>query len=96
MAYDELKVLAASYPHRDKDDLVVLDREYQRRYETELLEIAAIAADVTLDDVVNAGLEPEADPQLAYALERLGYTEEALASLGDETAQQLTGHTSLI
>ena len=96
MAYEELKVLAASYPTQDKDALVELDRVYQRRYEMELLELAAIAADVKLDDVVNLGLEPEADPQLAEALDRLGYTDDALTSLRNETAEQLTGHTSFI
>ena len=96
MAYEELKILATSYPPQDEDALIALDGEYQRRYESELMELAAIAADVTLDDVVNLGLEPEADPQLADALDRLGYTDDALASLKDETGEQLTGHISRI
>ena len=96
MAYEELKVLAESYLSRGRDALIALDGEYRRRYESEILELAAIAADVTLDDVLNLGLESEADPQLADALDRLGYTDDALASLKDETGEQLTGHISRV
>lgn len=96
MAYEELKAIASSYPPQKKDALITLGGDYHRRYESELLEMAAIAADVTLDDIVNAGLEPEADPQLADALDRLGYTDDALASLRDDTTGQLTGHISRI
>jgi hypothetical protein len=96
MAYEELKVLAESYPSQERDALITLGGEYQRRYELELLELAATAADVKLDDIVNAGLDPEADPQLADALDRLGYTDDALASLRGDTPEQLTGHISRI
>ena len=96
MAYEELKVLAESYPSQERDALIALGGEYQRRYELELLELAATAADVKLDDIVNAGLDPEADPQLADALDRLGYTDDALASLRGDTPEQLTVHISRI
>ena len=42
----------------------------RRRHEREVLELAAIAADVGIDDLTNLGLEPDENPLLREAFER--------------------------
>ena len=63
MGYDELKVLAKSYPHQERESLLELAQEYRSRNEREILELAAIATDVSLDSVLDLGREPDANPQ---------------------------------
>ena len=70
MGYEELKTLAESYPPQKRDSLLELAQEYRSRDERELLEVAAIAADVSLDSVTNLGLEPDANPQFLEAFRR--------------------------
>ena len=56
-----------SYPAQDRDALPLLAEEYRlaeksrRRQERDILELASIAAEVGIDDIVNLGLEPEAN-----------------------------------
>ena len=61
MRYEELRTLAGSYPPQEKDALFELAQRYRCRDEREVLEVAAIAADVSLDNVFNLGLEPDVD-----------------------------------
>ena len=62
MGYEELRVLAESYPHKEREALFELAQTYRSRDEREILELAAIAADISLDSVLNLGLEPEEEP----------------------------------
>ena len=80
MGYEELKTLAESYPPQEQDALFELAQKYRSRDEREILEVAAIAADVSLDDVQNLELEPEADPQFLEAF-RLQYPNVVSAGL---------------
>ncbi len=91
MAYDELRALAREYPTQEPDALRELTGEYNRRYEREILDLAATAADVSVDDVTTAGLEPETNSQLAETLDRLGYSDDSFASL-----QNVGGHISRV
>ncbi len=70
MGYEELRVLSDSYPPRDRGVLFDLAQKYRSRDEREVLEVAAIAADISLDDVLNLGLEPDANPLFREALSR--------------------------
>lgn len=70
MDYGEIKRLALSYRRASHESLLEIRDEYSRRDEREALEIAAIAADVAIDDVVNLGLEPDKNPLLREAFER--------------------------
>ena len=90
MTYDALKNLAGSYPPQERESLLDLAQEYRSRDEREILETAAIAADVSLDSVLNLGLEPEANPQFREAL-RLVYP-NGIESLKGLSGEQLTGH----
>ena len=95
MAYDELKDLAMSYPAQDRDALPLLAAEYQladkrrRRQERDILELAAIAAEVGIDDIVNLGLEPD-NPQLMEAI-RLHSPDTTVEKIGSMTEEQLGG-----
>ena len=90
MGYDELIKLAESYPTQDRDAIPNLARQYSLRQEREILELAALAADVGLDDVLNLGLEPEANPQFLDAF-KLQYPNVSLDSLRGATEERLSG-----
>ena len=92
MAYEELKSLAESYPPQERESLLALAQEYHSRAEREILELASLAADVSLDSVLNLGLEPEANPQFRYAFE-LMYP-NGIESLRGLSEEQLTGHVN--
>ena len=96
MAYEQLKAMAAEYPPSEPDALLELAARYRRRSEQEVLELAAIAADVSIADIWNLGLEPIPDSHLAETLARLGYSKESFSSLGDLTESQLRGHVSRV
>ena len=68
MGYEELQVLAESYRPREQEALFELAQKYRSRDEREILELAAIAADISLDSVLNLGLEPERGPAVQAAL----------------------------
>ena len=70
MGYEELRVFSESYPPQERDALFELAQKYRSRAEREVLEVAAIAADVSLDKVFNLGREPEADPLFREAFNR--------------------------
>ncbi len=90
MAYQELKILAGSYPAQGHESLSKLAGRYQRRQEREVLELAALASDVSIDDVANLGLEPNSNPQFLEAF-RLQYPTVNLESLKDATQERLEG-----
>jgi len=69
---DSLKQLAENYTAMDRSSLAELGRHYQHSGEQEILEIAAIAVDVTADSIMNVGLEPESNPRILEAF-RLQY-----------------------
>jgi hypothetical protein len=65
--FDSLQALAGTYPSVSTTALSEISRGYQRRDEQEILDIAAIAADISTDSILNMGLEPESNPLLAEA-----------------------------
>ena len=89
MGYDELIKLAESYPTQDRDAIPNLARQYSLRQEREILELAALAADVGLDDVTSLGLEPDANPQLLQAIEL--YTNKGLDALTESDVNGIKG-----
>ena len=90
MGYDELKTLAETYPPQEQESLLALSQEFRSRDEREFLELAAIATDVSLDSVLNLGLEPEANPQFWDAF-RLQYPNVGLETLSGSSEERLTG-----
>ncbi len=90
MAYDKLKNLAATYPVQSRGELAKFAEKYRRRQEREVLELAAIATDVSIDDVIGLGLEPEANPQFLEAF-RLQYRRVSLDSLRGATEERQEG-----
>ena len=91
MGYEPLKSMAETYPPQEKEALLGLAGEYNRRSEREILEVAAIAADASLDNILNLGLEPDANPALSEALTALGYSNDTFSSL-----ENIEGHISRI
>ena len=55
MEYSSLLTLAEAYPRRSRDELLDLAQERSARQESEILVLAALAADVGADDIVNLG-----------------------------------------
>ena len=79
MGYEPLVALAESYPPQERETLYELAQQYRSRGEREILDVAALATDVSFDRVTNLGLEPDADPQLLDAIELSGVRMETLA-----------------
>ena len=90
MAYERLKTLAETYSAAERDALRELAGAYNRRYEGEVLDLAAVAAGVSVDDIINLGLEPDADPQILQAFS-LQYPNMSLESIVGATDNQLQG-----
>lgn len=90
MSYERLRSLADSYPAQEKPELEYLATEYRARQEQEILEIAAVAADVSVDSILNLGLEPEEDSQVWRAF-RLQYPNVDRASLQGASEERLKG-----
>ena len=67
MGYDELVSLADSYPDAERKALVELARQEALRNEREILEVAAIPANLTVGASIAGRLFPEIDPLLAKA-----------------------------
>lgn len=93
MAYAELQALAAFYPPAPAAALPPLAGEYRRRHDREILDLAATAAEVSVDDLLNLGLEPEINPQIRAAF-ALQYPNMNLDSLAGATEEQLQGWTN--
>lgn len=90
MAYQQLQDLARSYPSQDESVLPQLAGEYRIRHEREVLELAALAADVGMADIKSLGLEPEPDPQLLEAFQR-AYPSRSVDDLRQASEEQLQG-----
>ena len=60
--------MASSYRRSGQRSLLEIGEHYRRRHEREVLELAAIAADVGIDDLTNLGLDPDENPLLREAL----------------------------
>ena len=87
MAYGELTAIAGDYPSASQDALLELAESYRRRNEREILELAAIAADIAADDIISLGLEPDTNRQLLEAYRR--YTNKDFDSLVGQSAEYL-------
>ena len=90
MGYERLTALAESYPPLNREALDELAQEYRSRDERQVLEVAALATDVSLDRITNLGLEPDADPQFLEAF-RLQYPNVDLESLVGSSEERLDG-----
>ena len=88
MGYEKLRALAESYPPQDRESLLELVQGYRSRSEREILELAALATDVSLDRVTNLRLEPEADLQFREAFQ-LHYPNVSLESLSGASEDRL-------
>ena len=91
MSHEELEKLAATYPPQPREALLEFALERKRRQENELLALAALASELSMDSIINLGLEPDADPLLMRAMERSGSNIEQGAFDG-LTEQQIEGH----
>ena len=92
MGYEQLVTLAGSYPRQERKALHDLAQEYRSRDERQILDVAALAADVPLDRVTNLGLEPDTDPQLLEAIQLSGVRMDTLAG----SLEQQSGALSTI
>jgi len=90
---NSLQQLAEYYPARARSSLADLANHYEHRSQQDILEIAAIAADVSADTILNLGLEPESNPLIAEAFRLqypnveqdglVGFSEERLSGLAN-------------
>ena len=90
---NSLQQLAEYYPARARSYLADLANHYEHRSQQDILEIAAIAADVSADTILNLGLEPESNPLIAEAFRLqypnvdqdglVGFSEERLSGLAN-------------
>ena len=66
---EELNKIAEAYPPENHVELLDIAQQYRLRSEREVLEVAALASDVSFNSVTSLGLEPDANPQLLEAFE---------------------------
>lgn len=85
-----LRALAAAYPAASREDLVRVAREVDKRRSSEVIDVAAVAADVAIDDITSLGLEPEANPELWHAF-KLAYPNVDPSSLIGRSAESMKG-----
>ncbi len=90
VGYEELTSLSLSYPPAAQEDLINLANGYQRRSEGEILELAAMAADLSTHDIINLDLEPEPDRQVLEAFRRQ-YPNVELESLVGRSDESIKG-----
>ncbi len=84
-----LTILAEEYPPQSPGALLALAETFRIRNEKEVLELAALAADIRLDDMANLGLEPGVNPQLMKALETYPAIREDLLATGELSQGQI-------
>ena len=89
MIGEALTTLAEQYPPQSRDSILALAEKFRIRNEREVLEVAALAADIGLDDIVNLGLEPDVNPQLMEALETYPAIKESLLATGELSPGQI-------
>ena len=72
MSYEEIERIAASYSPQPREALLEFALERRKQQENEVLALAALAAELSMDSIINLGWEPDADPLLLKAVERSG------------------------
>ena len=90
MGYDELKDLADSYPAEEKSALRELAKQQELRSERQILEVAAIPANLAVGEAAAGWLNPELDPLLARAF-ALQYPDVDPSNLAGMKPQHLAG-----
>ena len=92
-AIDSLQRLAANYPSKERSNLADLASHYETRSQREVLEIAAIATDVSADSILNLGLEPENNPLImeAFRLQYPNLDEDLVGSSEDRLSGLANG-----
>ena len=90
MGYEELTSLAEYYPAAAREDLMALSAGYQRRNEGEILELAALAVDLSARDILSLFSGPGPDPQVMEAF-RLQYPNVELDSLAGRDDESIEG-----
>ena len=88
--FHSLRSLAASYSAEDRAALAELARRYEHRRQEEILDLAALAVDVSVDSILNLGLEPESNPLVMRAF-RLQYPNVDPESLVGAPEDRLEG-----
>ena len=91
MSHEELEQLAATYPPQPREALLEFALERRKRQENEVLALAALASELSMDSIINLGLEPDADPLLMRAIQLSGSNIEQGAFDG-LTEGQIEGH----
>lgn len=89
----DIEALAGQYPAAEQDQLHEIATERALKGERALLELVALAADLSADDIINLGLEPDQD-SLAMAAFRRANPKVDPASLGDKSAEQIQGYVN--
>ncbi len=90
MATHELFAIGEQYPPAVRDDVLKLAAFYRRRNEREVLELTASAADLSTDQMVSLGLNPDPDPQLLEAFQGQ-YPNVDVESLAGRSGEELQG-----
>ena len=90
MAFDEIVELASGYTYAGRGTLLAIGHRYRRRHEREVLELAAIAADVAIDDLTTLSREPDENPLLREAFEEQ-YRNQNVDELAGRGAEELEG-----
>ena len=88
MQLDYISELASAYPPSNRNGLTEIRDHYKRRQEREVLELAAIAVDVGIDDLTTLGLEPDENRLLRVAFERQ-FPNMSLESLAGSSPEYL-------
>lgn len=92
MQSTDISELASAYTPSDQKALAEIGEHYRRRQEREVLELAAIAADVGIDDLTSLGLEPDENPFLREAFEK--YTNRGVEALAGSSEDYLNSIVS--
>lgn len=90
MSTDALNSLVSSYRPRNRSELIQLARDYEQRRDQDVLDLVAVAADVSADSILNLGLEPDPDPNLLDAFQRQ-YPNVSIESLVGRSQEELQG-----
>ena len=90
MPYEELEALARSYTPARPGALLELALERRKRQESEVLELAALASELSVDSIIDLGLEPDLHPHILKAFQ-LQYPNVDLDSLQGRSEDALQG-----
>ena len=90
MPYEELKAIAASYTPASPGELLEMALERRRRQESDVLELAALASELSVDSIVDLGLEPDLHPHILRAFQ-LQYPNVHMESLQGRSVDALQG-----